>query len=166
MVAIRVLESGLARVAALLRRGDRGDVQAALEHLRGLRRTLSARPARKDGVAAQLRLPLALRIGADALVDDCPLGCPVRAIVCVSRQIQSDVETKGAKTTRACRRRADPDRPKELARHDKKRGTHASRPTCVTEHCQVGAVVRALHGDTPEAIAMAARAPRETDTSN
>lgn len=101
----------------------------------------------------------------EVIVRDCPLGCPVKAVVCVARQIQSDIETGGTQTQRRCQRRADPDRPAELARHDGKRGTLASRPTCVTSHCALGASVRALVGDTPEAVEMAKRAPRCTDTS-
>ncbi len=166
MVARRVLEGDLARLAGLLARAAREDVHAARQQVAALRRALSARP--RDEEAAE-QLALALRLASDAPIRDCPLGCPVPAVVCVARQLQSEMERKGVRqrtTSRACRRRADPDRARELARHDGKRGTQASRPTCVTEHCQVGAIVRALHGDTDEAWTMAEKAPRETDTSN
>jgi hypothetical protein len=151
MVAVRVLENGLARVVALLRRGGRADVPAALEHAQALRRAIRWRPARAD--AAQL--PLALPLTPEAPVQDCPLGCPVTALVCVARQIQSDQELNAR----------DPSRPRELARHDGKRGRTPSRPTCVTARCAVGREVRAALGDLPEAKAMAARAPRASDTS-
>lgn len=95
------------------------------------------------------------------------LGCAgVAYLTCVARQIQSDNEIRGvgSRATRA-RRRTRANRSRELARHDGKRGTTPSRPTCVTTRCEFGAAVRAILGDTREAQALASRAPRASDTS-
>lgn len=162
MTSRRALEDDLARLAGLLASGDVVHLRTARVVVSAMRRSL--RVVRADPVdPGQERLML--RMPSDFPVSDCPLGCPVSAVVCVARQIQSDLETKGTSSTRRCVRRADPGRPVELARHDGKRGTLASRPTCVTAHCPVGAFVREAHGDTAEAKDMARRAPRCTDTS-
>lgn len=144
------------RLTGLLARGERGDVAEARRITGALRRALAPQPratGREDEAREQLVLSLALT--PEAVVLDCPLRCPVQAIVCLARQYQSDMEMQ---------RRAAPDRPPELRRHDKKRGTTTTRPTCVTSRCAVGARVRLLLGDRPEARAMAARAPRSGDT--
>lgn len=151
MASRRVPEAGLALLAARLRRGGHDDLRAAREQVAEWRRP----PLRAVALESGEQLALALRLSSDALVLDCPLNCPVRAVVCVARQIQSEAEMRPAR----------PDRPRELARHDGKRGRTPTRPTCVTERCEVGREVRAAHGDTDEARAMAARAPRASDTS-
>jgi hypothetical protein len=147
----RVPEEGLALLAARLRRAEEPDLRAAREQVAAWRRPPAC--ALESAAAEQLVLPL--RIASSTPVEDCPLACPVRAVVCVARQIQSELEMK----PRA------PNRPRELARHDGKRGRTPTRPTCVTERCAIGREVRAAHGDTDEARAMAARAPRASDTS-
>jgi hypothetical protein len=145
----RVPEAALALHAARLRRATPEDLRAAREQVAVWRR-----PPQRDGEVGE-QLALGLRLPSDAPVPDCPLACPVRAVVCVARQLQSELEMKPR----------DPNRPRELARHDGKRGRTPTRPTCVTERCEVGREVRAAHGDTEEARAMAARAPRASDTS-
>jgi hypothetical protein len=156
-----VLAEDIGRAAQLLADGDTAGAMAALG---SILRAVEAPAEDHKPVAEQP--PLTLRLRPDSRVEDCPLGTPdVRAIVCVARQIQSDMESGGVETSRRCWRRADPNRPVELSRHDGKRGTLVSRPTCVTTHCPVGARVRLLLGDLPEAAAMARKAPRATDTS-
>jgi hypothetical protein len=167
----RAIVEDLGRLAGLLLRGERPDIQESRRIVSALRRVFDARPVPADPALSgeeREQLGIALRfMDAAALVQECPLGCPVRAVVCVARQLQSQREMEGSGTrfARDPRRRRDrPDRPAELARHDKKRGTTPTRPTCVTARCALGAQVRVMLGDTPEAQAMAARAPRGSDT--
>lgn len=172
-----VIERDVARAAALLGVGP-GPVirpklrrKAALEAVRALQAALGTKPAPIEPVDTgrgqeRLELPMA----SAALVLDCPLGCPVSALVCVARQIQSEQElTPGtAASAKADKRerRAEAGRTIEaLARHIGKRGKTPTRPACVTERCSVGASVRDRHGDTEAARAMARRAPRAADTS-
>ena len=161
---LRALSSDLDRLTGLLARGDRADVQAARRVVAALRRALTGRRAERVELAEQLALRL--RYQSDSAID-CPLGCPVRAVVCVARQIQSEWESSGRLTVfaRSSRSRLREGRAPELARHDRKRGVGLSRPTCVTARCEVGAAARVGLGDTEEAVAMAARAPRASDTS-
>lgn len=151
---LRALEEDLARLTGLLALARREP--GTVEHLKRASALVSAvrnalRPRRPDPVdpgQERLVLPMA----SDALVLDCPLGCPVSALVCTARQIQSEQEIgAGARA----RRRSSP----------AKRGRTPTRPTCVTARCGVGAAVRERHGDTSEARAMASRAPRAADTS-
>lgn len=135
------------------------DVRRAVAILRALR----FESARAVADSLERQIPFLTPLDPGTTVGGCPLHCGVTAVECVARQIHAEIETRGAPTTRACRRRADPDRPRELARHDGKRGTAASRPTCTTVLCSVGACVRAVLGDTAEARAMAARAPRDAE---
>lgn len=157
----RVLEEDLGRLAGLLLR----DAPRAVDARRlvgAMRRALRARRATPDPGPMECLVHLR----PDAVVADCPLGCPVEAIVCVARQLQSQREADGTGTRFARdpkRRRDRADRSVDLARHDKKRGLGLTRPTCVTGRCSVGSQVRLLLGDRPEAQAMAARAPGASD---
>lgn len=158
------------RIRGLLARGERSDVQEARRLAASLDRALTARrppPAPEPDADAPEQLGIELRfVTSDTRVEECPLGCPISALHCTARQIQAQLEREGGGSRFANdprRRRDRPDRPPELARHDTKRGSRASRPSCAS--CPVGAVVRALHGDTPEAIEMARRAPRASDTA-
>ncbi len=130
--------------------GDaRAQIALAEQRLSSMRRALAVRPA--DPIDPG-QLVLELPLPSDALVFDCPLGCPVSALVCTARQIQSEQEIgAGARA----KRRSSP----------AKRGRTPTRPACVTTRCSLGASVRERHGDTAEARAMASRAPRATDTS-
>jgi hypothetical protein len=148
MVARRVLDGDLARIQGLLARGERPDIAEARRIVSAARRALVARPAEPvDPGQERLHLPMA----SDSLVWDCPLGCPVSALVCVARQVQSELEIGRGPAVR----RSSP----------AKRGRAPTRPSCVTARCEVGARVRLLLGDPTEAKAMAARAPRASDTS-
>lgn len=149
---LRVLEDDLGRLAGLLAR-DAPRAVDARRLVAALRRLVASarRPAREPGP-----LMRAFRIYPDDVVEECPLGCGVPAVVCVARQLQSEAELRGA-------RRAN--RPRELARHDGKRGRAPTRPTCVSSRCALGASVRLMLGDSPRARAMAAAAPRSSDTS-
>lgn len=148
-IPLRALEEDLARLAGLLARAERGDLPPARALVSAMRRRLRARqPDPVDPGQERLRLPMA----SDALVVDCPLGCPVSALVCTARQLLSEQEI--GSSVRA-KRRSSP----------AKRGRTPTRPSCVTARCSVGAVVRERHGDTDEAKAMALRAPRAADTS-
>lgn len=171
-VPVAAISGDLARLSGLLehlrvpRTRDAERVEAALRLISAVRQALDPRgpqpPAPAPGAP-----PLPLQGLATGIVTDCPLGCSITALGCTARQIQSQLEREGQGSRFAKdpkRRRDRAGRPPELARHDTKRGSRASRPTCVTSLCPVGAVVRALHGDTPEAIEMARRAPSASDT--
>jgi hypothetical protein len=138
----------LRRVRVLVKAGDRAGALAAL-------RTLDAPPRRPAPDCVQLVLSL---IG-DAVVEDCPLDCPVTATVCVARQIASENEV--GRGPAVARTKKDPRYGSQA-----KRGRLASFVQCRTELCAVGAAARAVLGDTPEAVEMAKHAPRATDTSN
>ncbi len=173
-MARRSIAGRLARLAVLLEQGDRAALEAAQVEVVEIRREVSV-PRRRapadESAPHQLELVLALRMAAEAPVRGCPLGCrDVRAVVCVARQLKSEAElsdgtARSAKASKR-KRRAEAGRTLEaLERHKGKRGRAPSRPTCVTERCKQGAAVRALLGDTPEAVALAEKAPSASDTS-
>jgi hypothetical protein len=81
------------------------------------------------------QLEMRLAPAANAVVHGCPLGWGMTVRACVARQIAGDP------------REMDADRPVELARHDKKRGTCPDGPHCVTARCAVGEAIRRACGD-------------------
>lgn len=156
-VPVAAISGDLARISGLLehlrvpRSRDAERVEAALRLISAVRRALEPRTA--DPVAV-LDLPPALPLAGvlAGVVNDCPLSCPVTPELCVSRQIASEREVGKGEAVK----RSSP----------AKRGRVASFVQCRTDMCSIGAKVRALHGDTPEAVEMAKGAPRCTDTSS
>lgn len=82
----------------------------------------------------------------DALFKCRRLDCTLRRRVCVARQVVAELEILGSKTTTFCQRRADPNRPVELARHDGKRGVPSS-DFLMCLRCPQGARIREQLGD-------------------
>lgn len=152
----------LGRATGLLLRGAPADVKEARRILSAVRRVLLGgrpRPEREPEEVEQLAI--GLRYQTDSPVTDCPLGTPdVRAVVCVARQIASELEVGKGPVRPVGARYFAP----RGSRSRRKRGNVASFVQCRTELCAVGALVRRGLGDTPEAVELARRAPRCTDT--
>lgn len=66
--------------------------------------------------------------------------------MCVARQLVAEAEILGSKSTTSCQRRADPNRPAELARHDGKRGVPSS-DFMMCFRCSQGRRIRWQLGD-------------------
>lgn len=74
------------------------------------------------------------------------MDCSLRRRVCVARQHVAEIEILGSETSTFCQRRADPNRPVELARHDGKRGVPSS-DFVMCLRCPQGRRIREQLGD-------------------
>jgi hypothetical protein len=148
-VNARVMAEDLGRLRGLLVRGEREDVREARRVAASLQRALAPSRHPDDEERDQLALPLRMR--PDAIVADCPLSCPPNALCCTARQIANDLQVgRGPAQKRSSRA---------------KRGRVGKFVSCRTDLCPVGARVRLALGDVPDAVEMARRAPKASDTS-